>query len=70
MNSSLATLLFFLPAGIANAAPVFANKIPIVKNWQAPLDMGITWRGQPLLGKNKTWRVASTIDIETIVALR
>ena len=56
MNNWLATILFFLPAGIANAAPVLAKKIPIIKNWKTPLDMGITWHGKPVFGKNKTWR--------------
>ncbi len=56
MSSALATILFFLPAGIANAAPVLANKIPVIKKWQTPLDMGVKWQGKPLLGKNKTWR--------------
>lgn len=56
MNHWLMAVLFFLPAGIANAAPVFANKIPIIKNWRTPMDFGLSWRGKRLLGNNKTWR--------------
>ena len=46
----------FLPAGAANAAPVWANKIRWLKDWQAPLDFGKTFRGKRLFGQNKTWR--------------
>lgn len=56
MNEVIAAFLFFLPAGIANTTPVIANKVPFIKNWHAPVDFGKKWRGQRLLGKNKTWR--------------
>lgn len=56
MNEWLAAFLFFLPAGIANATPVLANKVPLLNRWGAPLDFGIRWRGKRLLGANKTWR--------------
>ncbi len=56
MKSLLFSLWFFLPAGLANAAPVFANKIPYLNKWKTPLDFGLQWRGQRLLGDNKTWR--------------
>lgn len=49
-------LWFFLPAGVANASPVFANKIPLLNQWKTPLDLGKKWRGERLLGANKTWR--------------
>lgn len=48
--------LIFLPAGAANATPVFANKIPILRNWKTPLDFGMSWRGKRILGNNKSWR--------------
>lgn len=48
--------LFFLPAGIANATPVIACKLPWLKNWSAPLDFGKTYRGKRVFGANKTWR--------------
>lgn len=49
-------LWFFLPAGLANAAPVFANKIPYLNKWSTPLDFGKNYRGKRIFGKNKTWR--------------
>lgn len=56
INTILFALWFFLPAGVANATPVFANKIPVLRNWKTPLDLGTTWRGKRLFGTNKTWR--------------
>lgn len=56
MHNWLMAILFFLPAGVANATPVVANKIPLLKQWRTPLDFGMTWRGKRLLGNNKTWR--------------
>ena len=52
----LATVWLFIGAGLANAAPVFANKIPYLKEWVTPLDFGLEFRGKPVFGKNKTWR--------------
>jgi CDP-2,3-bis-(O-geranylgeranyl)-sn-glycerol synthase len=56
MSELLWGIWLFLPAGIANAAPVLVAKIPGLKNWDTPLDMGQTWHGKRLLGPNKTWR--------------
>jgi CDP-2,3-bis-(O-geranylgeranyl)-sn-glycerol synthase len=47
---------FFLPAGAANMAPVFASKVPWLQNWGAPMDFGKSFRGKRILGDNKTWR--------------
>lgn len=49
-------LWFFLPAGIANATPVFANRVPFLNRWTTPLDFGHSLRGRRLFGANKTWR--------------
>ena len=49
-------LLFFLPAGVANATPVLANKIPLLNRWDAPMDFGRSWKGQRVFGDNKRWR--------------
>ena len=50
-------MLFLLaPAGIANTAPVWAAKLPLLRRWTTPLDCGLKYRGQRLLGANKTWR--------------
>jgi CDP-2,3-bis-(O-geranylgeranyl)-sn-glycerol synthase len=46
----------FLPAGIANVAPIIANKIPLLNLWKTPLDFGMKFRDKPIFGKNKTWR--------------
>ncbi len=56
MNEILFALWFFLPAGLANGAPVIANKLPIINKFKTPLDFGLHFRGKRLLGDNKTWR--------------
>lgn len=56
MNHFLFAILFFLPAGIANVAPILAKRIPFLKYWTSPLDMGLTFRNKRILGKNKSWR--------------
>ncbi|MEI7682862.1 MAG: CDP-archaeol synthase [Candidatus Saccharibacteria bacterium] len=56
MNPWLTALVFFLPAGVANATPVLANKIPLLKSWNTPIDFGASRHGKRLLGNNKTWR--------------
>lgn len=43
---------FFLPAGIANMAPVLFKWLPP----STPLDFNERLHGQPILGPNKTWR--------------
>lgn len=64
-------LWFFAPAGLANMVPVFAAHLPILKNWNAPLDFGKTWRGVRVFGDNKTWRglIAGVITAIFIVWL-
>jgi CDP-2,3-bis-(O-geranylgeranyl)-sn-glycerol synthase len=56
MDTALALFLFFLPAGLANMAPVLANKIPGLNRWSTPLDFGKSWRGKRIFGANKRWR--------------
>lgn len=56
MDSILFALWFFLPAGIANAAPILAAQLPYIKKWEAPLDGGVKFRGKRLFGAHKTWR--------------
>ncbi len=56
MSEWWAAFWFFLPAGIANAAPLFACRLPGLKRWNTPIDFGKTYRGKPLFGANKTWR--------------
>lgn len=54
-NDIFAISWFFL-AIIGNSAPIVANKIPVLKDWNTPLDFGAHFRGKRLLGSNKTWR--------------
>jgi len=56
MEFIIYAFLFFLPAGIANASPVLANRIPLVRRFNTPIDFGKIWRGKRILGDNKTWR--------------
>lgn len=49
-------LWFFLPAGIANASPIFAAKLPRISEWNAPIDFGKKYHGKSILGDHKTWR--------------
>lgn len=68
MDSILFALWFFLPAGIANAAPVFTSRIPLVSRWKTPLDFGVHYRGKRLFGPNKSWRgLVSGIVVASIV---
>jgi CDP-2,3-bis-(O-geranylgeranyl)-sn-glycerol synthase len=51
----LRALWLFLPAYVANMAPVFAAKL--VPGWTAPIDGGRLGKdGQRILGPGKTWR--------------
>ena len=56
MNEWWQAFIFFLPAGVANATPVLANRLPFLNRWQASMDWGRSFRGQRLLGDNKRWR--------------
>ena len=60
MNNFFNEFLFlcwvFLPAIIANMAPVFAAKLPVLSGWSYPLDFFYTFRGQRVLGDHKTIR--------------
>ena len=56
MNDIWVALWFFLPAGIANATPVIANKIPLLNRWKTPLDFDKSYRGRRIFGANKSWR--------------
>lgn len=56
LKDILLALWFFAPAGIANASPIFVAKMPWLRQWKTPMDMGRSWRGKRLFGANKTWR--------------
>lgn len=68
IHDLLFAIWFFLPAAIANAAPVFSAAIPLLKRFDAPIDGGATFRGKRVLGDHKTWRgVLSGIFAATLV---
>lgn len=56
LENAVFALLFFLPAGISNMTPVFSSKLPVLRDWKTPIDLGRSYRGQRVLGPNKTWR--------------
>lgn len=62
-------LWFFAPAGVANAAPIFANKIPYLNKWRTPLDFGQSYKGKRILGDNKTWRGFCTGVMAAVLTL-
>jgi CDP-2,3-bis-(O-geranylgeranyl)-sn-glycerol synthase len=45
-----------LPAYLANMAPVFAQKLGILKFLDKPVDGGKKWRDKEIFGSHKTWR--------------
>jgi CDP-2,3-bis-(O-geranylgeranyl)-sn-glycerol synthase len=49
-------LWFFLPAALANMAPIFAAHLAWLKRYNAPMDFGRSFRGRRILGDHKTWR--------------
>ncbi len=56
LKEILFALWFFLPAGLANAAPVFANKVPRTDWLARPLDFGKHFRNRRIFGDHKTIR--------------
>lgn len=56
LQLGISSLLVYLPAMIANMAPVFATKYNIIPWLNRPLDFGIQWKGARLLGAHKTIR--------------
>lgn len=72
MKDILMALWFFVPAGIANAAPVLANKVPVFNRWNTPIDFGLKWRGKRLLGDNKRVRglVAGAMVAMSVIVLQ
>jgi len=56
LKDILFAIWFFLPAGVANVTPIFMAKIPGFKQYNAPIDCGLTFRDKRVLGDHKTWR--------------
>lgn len=53
MNIIIQALYYFLPAYLANMAPVLVRWVPFLDR---PVDGGRTYKGQRLFGEHKTWR--------------
>lgn len=56
MNEWWEAFWFFLPAGFANMSPILAARLPLLRHWGTPIDFGVKYKGERLLGANKTWR--------------
>lgn len=56
MDSIIFALWFFLPAGLANAAPIIAAHLPGLSRLNAPIDGGKSYAGKRIFGAHKTWR--------------
>jgi CDP-2,3-bis-(O-geranylgeranyl)-sn-glycerol synthase len=56
MDSFWFAFWFFIPAGIANATPIFLAKTPGLTSFTYPVDGGHSFRGQRIFGDHKTWR--------------
>lgn len=68
MHQLWQALWFFLPAGLANSAPVFASLLPGLRHLNFPLDFGKTHRGKRIFGDHKTIRgVVAGIIMATII---
>lgn len=58
---------FLLPAAFANVIPILVAPLPILKNFNAPIDGGKTLHGHRLLGSHKTWRgIIAGVIISTL----
>lgn len=49
----LTSLWFLVPAACANAGASLSRRLPFLAT---PIDLGKTWRGEPVFGSHKTWR--------------
>lgn len=56
LNNILLAFWFFLPAGIANATPVFAKRIPFLNKLDYPIDFYKSINGIRIFGDHKTFR--------------
>ena len=56
LHDILFAFWFLLPAAIANIAPVLVSPIPLLRNWNAPIDGGRQFKGKDVFGPHKTWR--------------
>ncbi len=52
----LSCFYFFLPAYFVNMTPPLIRKVGLFNFLDKPVDFGRKFKGQPILGKNKSWR--------------
>ncbi len=52
----LKVFTFTLPAYVANSIAIDVSAVPILKNFNTPIDFGRSWRGKRIFGDGKTWR--------------
>ena len=72
MDKILFLFFFFLPAGLANSAPVLALKVPGLKKLSYPIDFNLKLKGERILGDHKTIRgfVLAILTGITVVAIQ
>jgi CDP-2,3-bis-(O-geranylgeranyl)-sn-glycerol synthase len=52
----LESIFFALPIYVANGCASLSRSIPKLREWDTPVDLGLTLKGERLLGKGKTFR--------------
>lgn len=68
LDDILLAFWFMLPATVANGAPILAARLPLLRNWNTPMDFNRSFHGHPLLGSHKTWRgLVSGIVMATVM---
>lgn len=66
----LSMYITLMPVIIAGVANMKLLKTSFLKEWEVPMDGGRKWRdGEPLFGKNKTWRGAFGMVLCSITAM-
>ncbi len=69
LRELLFIIYFFLPAGVANMAPVLAAHWRLLPRLDRPIDGGRKFKGKRIFGDHKTWRgfaagfVAATVVV-------
>lgn len=65
-------LYFFLPAYIANAVPLILARFKVCEFLNVPVDFGMKIGGEPLVGRNKTWRgiIGGVLGAMLVVAIQ
>lgn len=67
LEDMLFSILFFLPAGIANSTPVVAAKVKLLQSLDIPIDGGRSFCGVRIFGDHKTVRGFVTGGVTAII---